>query len=507
MAGADPDLSGDRDALYEHAPCGLLLTEADGTIRRANATACQWLGRTRADLAGRRFQDLLTVGGRIFLQTHWSPLLQLQGSVAEVKVEFVGGDGKPVPILMNVVRRDHGGRAMNEIALFVATDRHAYERELLAARRRAEELMAEQQAARDAVTLAEARLRMALEAGHLYVWEADPDGSQPQLDPGASYLLGRGQAVPVDVAHFRAAIVPDDLAHAHSLYAHLKAHPAESHRVSFRARGEDGLVRTVLAMARGVTGQDGRLLRIVGVLQDVSELAAQRAAAEDRALLAEQMVGIVSHDLRNPLSAIALGTEALARPLPDAVRVDVLARMRRSARRAQHLIDDLLDFTLARLGRGLQMTPRPFAPATAIAEHVSELALAHPTRALVMRAEGGGTVQADPARIAQVVDNLVGNAVAYGAPGTEITVGTRVDADRWQLWVHNLGEPIPADRWPTLFEPMVRGTQEGAPRSMGLGLYIVSRIVAAHGGELAVHSDAAEGTRFTATFPVLGPLA
>ena len=123
------------DTLYEHAACGLLLTEADGTIIGANATFCGWVGYAREELvARRRVQDLLTIGGRVFHQTHWLPLLTIQGSVAEVKLDMVRHDGEKIPMLLNAVSRSHGGAIRHELAVFVATDRHKYERELVNAR-------------------------------------------------------------------------------------------------------------------------------------------------------------------------------------------------------------------------------------------------------------------------------------------------------------------------------------------------------------------------------------
>ena len=89
MDGAD-DAPTDPEALYENAACGLLVTSLDGTLRRANRTFCRWIGYESSELIDgrRRFADLLTMGGRIFHQTHWAPLLQIQGSVAEVKLDF-----------------------------------------------------------------------------------------------------------------------------------------------------------------------------------------------------------------------------------------------------------------------------------------------------------------------------------------------------------------------------------------------------------------------------------
>ncbi len=127
------------ERLYEEAACGLMLTSTDGTIRRVNATVCRWLGYAADELVDRvRFQELLAVGGRVFHQTHVQPLLQLQGSVAEVQVDVRHRDKGRVPMLINIVRRREGDAEFDEWALFVATDRQSYERELRSARANAE---------------------------------------------------------------------------------------------------------------------------------------------------------------------------------------------------------------------------------------------------------------------------------------------------------------------------------------------------------------------------------
>ncbi|MDL2354225.1 MAG: ATP-binding protein [Pseudomonadota bacterium] len=135
MAGtAPPDAM-----LFEHAACGLLAAGIDGVIVRANATVCRWLGYDAAALVGQvKLQDLFSIGGRVFYQTHCLPLLQMQGSVAEVQVDLLHRDRSRVPVLMNIVRRRHAEATVDEIAVFVATDRRSYERELLAARQTAE---------------------------------------------------------------------------------------------------------------------------------------------------------------------------------------------------------------------------------------------------------------------------------------------------------------------------------------------------------------------------------
>ncbi|MBC7896565.1 MAG: response regulator [Cytophagaceae bacterium] len=128
------------DALFEHAACGLLVTSPDGTIQRVNTTFCEWLGYAADELIStRRVQDLITVGGRIFHQTHWVPMLQMQGSISEVKLDALHRDGRSIPMLFNAVRRRHGDETLDELAVLIVSDRQKYERALLVARRGAEE--------------------------------------------------------------------------------------------------------------------------------------------------------------------------------------------------------------------------------------------------------------------------------------------------------------------------------------------------------------------------------
>ncbi|GAB2518363.1 hybrid sensor histidine kinase/response regulator [Lysobacter humi (ex Lee et al. 2017)] len=158
MSPPEDPTRGESDALYEDAPCGLLMTGRDGTILRANRTFCRWVQVEPDALVGRRrFQDLLTVGGKIFHQTHFAPLLQMQGSVSEVKLDLARPDGPPLPIVLNAVRHPRDDGWEDAIAVFVAQDRHAYERELMLARKRAEELAARQLEAQEQLRRADRR--------------------------------------------------------------------------------------------------------------------------------------------------------------------------------------------------------------------------------------------------------------------------------------------------------------------------------------------------------------
>lgn len=136
----DPAGEDDVRDLYENAPCGLVSTSLDGYVVEVNTTLLGWLGRTRTEVVGRRFTDLLTVGGRIHHETHVAPLLRLQGRAGEIAVDVVAADGTRQPVLMTsaVTRGPDGEPWLVRSALFDARGRRSYERELLRARREAD---------------------------------------------------------------------------------------------------------------------------------------------------------------------------------------------------------------------------------------------------------------------------------------------------------------------------------------------------------------------------------
>ena len=144
---AAAELEDSAEDLYEHAPCGYLSCYPDGLIARVNQTFLTWTGFTRDELVGgRRFVDLLTAGGRIYHETHYAPLLRMQGSVRAIAVELTRADGTRMPVLVNSdLRMDQAGNPLAiRTTVFDATDRKKYETELLDARRRAEKAYAEQ---------------------------------------------------------------------------------------------------------------------------------------------------------------------------------------------------------------------------------------------------------------------------------------------------------------------------------------------------------------------------
>lgn len=216
----------------------------------------------------------------------------------------------------------------------------------------------------------------------------------------------------------------------------------------------------------------------------------------------QQLVGIVSHDLRNPLNVVLLGASSmLARgDLSDMDRTAV-ARIRSAAERATRLIGDLLDLTQARLGEEMPLRLREADLEVMARQVIEETRAVFPGREIRLEIAAPCGGRWDPNRVAQVIENLVTNALKYGRAGTPVTVRLTPTEHEIQLCVHNLGEPIPPAALATIFEPGGRASDDPTGRSVGLGLFIVDRIAAAHGGRVEVSSSADEGTTFTVHLP------
>jgi signal transduction histidine kinase/PAS domain-containing protein len=223
-----------------------------------------------------------------------------------------------------------------------------------------------------------------------------------------------------------------------------------------------------------------------------------------RADFEKHLLGIVSHDLRNPLNAIVLSAMALGRSDNlDPLTAKTVLRIQASAERAARMIRDLLDFTQARLGSGIRITRRPVDLREVVRSVLDEVEAAHPGREIGLRHESDIRGEWDGDRIAQVVQNLVTNAIKYSPPGSPVQVSTR-SAEGWAtIDVHNLGAPIPVEKQSSIFEPLMRATAEvdRTGRSIGLGLYIVRQIAEAHGGTVKVRSCESDGTTFTVRLP------
>lgn len=257
---------------------------------------------------------------------------------------------------------------------------------------------------------------------------------------------------------------------------------------------------------RSVAHQDKirGLCFIEGFVTDISQQKVAEEAAQRSAEFEKQLIGIVSHDLRNPLNTITLGASLLLRREElDGKSTQLVRRIAGSAERATRMIRDLLDFTQARLGSGIPIEPKAIDLHAQATQAVEELQHIHPGRIVETVQQGDTVGEWDPDRIHQVIMNLTGNALAYSPPESVVTVRTRGRSGEVLLEVHNLGDCIPPERLPQVFAPLSRGVRAGDPqsRSIGLGLFIVESIVRAHAGKVSVSSDALAGTTFTVYLP------
>jgi signal transduction histidine kinase len=241
---------------------------------------------------------------------------------------------------------------------------------------------------------------------------------------------------------------------------------------------------------------------LFAINRDIGRRQALETALRDQAALQERFMAILGHDLRNPLNAVLLA----GRRLKEA---NVSERWNRSvdfvisgARRMARLVDQLLDLARARQAGGIRIK---LAPGTDLREivraAVDELTAAHPRAQIVLKCDEPVVGAWDPDRLAQVASNLIGNAIIHGEGGVDVSV-TR-NGDEAILQVQNGGTPIPGEVVPRIFEAFQRppGDISAHGAGLGLGLYIAERIVAAHGGKIAVRSNAEEGTVFAVTMP------
>lgn len=341
-------------------------------------------------------------------------------------------------------------------------------------------------------------------------------GDDPHSRPAQAWVAADGSAVVL----LGGAPIASELAVVHEALPLLAA-ALKGEQIAAAAAGQIEVALDAERHARSLaTAFDATRADLAHALADAARLGRERAhaaqelqnqsdealrIAQETAQLREQFIAILGHDLRSPLGSIALTSQRLiARTdTPDEVRKPV-QRILRSTERIARMIDDLLDFARTRLGGGMPITPAPIADlASFFGLLVEEIGTAHPGRSIALDVEPATSATWDPDRIAQVLSNLIGNALTHSPADTEVRVSARAEGDLVLVKVHNLGHPIAPGLLDKIFEPFQRGldADTGVKSGLGLGLYITETIVQAHGGSIAVRSSAEEGTTFTLRLP------
>lgn len=252
-----------------------------------------------------------------------------------------------------------------------------------------------------------------------------------------------------------------------------------------------------------IAAQLGAYLTTLHLREDEAARTRELAAAHD---FQQLLSGVVTHDLRNPLTVIMSVASSMLRAPQSEQHAKALKKILANVRSADRIINDLMDVTRVRATGSLLITVKPVKLGLLLREVVENARLAHPGRELELVMPAGEAVSGewDPERLAQVVTNLINNAFVHGQDGSPVRVELRRDEGGVIVSVHNQGPPIPDELLPIIFDPFRQGHRNpyrSGRSGLGLGLYIVAQIVRAHGGRVDIRSIADEGTTFMVRLP------
>ncbi|MDN3547842.1 GAF domain-containing sensor histidine kinase [Mucilaginibacter aquaedulcis] len=237
-------------------------------------------------------------------------------------------------------------------------------------------------------------------------------------------------------------------------------------------------------------------------LSAAEQLAQAEARLEEEkkiAELREQFIAILGHDLRNPVGAVKNVGQLLKRGNLEEDKLHHFAGiLQNSSHRMIGLIENIMDFARGRLGSGIHLNKELLMPEPVLQHVINELQLIWPDKTVKSQFELNEPVELDSKRLAQLFSNLLGNALSHGGADEPVLVEATITEGKFVLKISNSGEPIPAVALKNLFHPFSRGDAKAGQEGLGLGLYISSEIVKAHGGTITVLSDE-ERTLFTVT--------
>lgn len=262
-----------------------------------------------------------------------------------------------------------------------------------------------------------------------------------------------------------------------------------------------------LRLLSAVASQLGSYLTLARLHEESAQQAAllreRSDQLRDAARFREEFIGIVGHDLRDPLSAINMAAHLLQEDgIADEQRAALGARITRTSSRMTKMIDELLDFTRGRLGGGMPVLKAPADLAEVSRQVIDELSGSRPDAKVELSTSGDTTGAWDTHRVGQMLSNLISNALRYRAPDTAVRVVVCGDHSNVSIDIHNDGEPIPEEELAAIFEPFRRASAaRKSSEGLGLGLFIAQSIAQAHGGSIKVRSSVDDGTTFAVSLP------
>jgi signal transduction histidine kinase len=250
----------------------------------------------------------------------------------------------------------------------------------------------------------------------------------------------------------------------------------------------DGTNGYLLSSAAPVLDDRGQLIAAVVAFVDITELKETQHRLESEAAFRERLLGVLGHDLRNPLAAILMSARRLEgrTDLPGGAAATV-GRVASSASRMRRMIDELLDFVRARTGGQLPMKIAPVDLRHVLEEVMAEAEMRGALDRLSVKAEGDLEGEWDSDRLTQMLGNLISNALRYGTPDTPVLIDAHGHPDEVTVAVVNQGAEIPPERRERLFEAFARGPGQHG-EGLGLGLFIVEAVARSHGGRVELSS-------------------
>ena len=493
---ARDETQGRLAAIVESSSDAVISYSLDGVIETWNPAAARLFGYDSREITGRHI-SVLVPPERVHVLAEILAAVA-RGEARALETERLRRDGTRVQVALHASPIRGVGGAVTGVSTVI---RDVTERKLAEARlRRSEERLRE----------SEERLRLALAGAGQGTWDWDLRTGALVWDEHCRAIHGLTADAPVTYEGHLATVHPDDrerMAEAADQAVGQRSPYSEEYRVFL----PDRQMRWILAQGTAYCDEAGKPVRMAGTALDITERkrAEEALRAADRAK--DEFLAMLGHELRNPLGAIAGAVGILgAFDMPDERAALARAVIGRQVAHLSRLVDDLLDVSRVSSGK-VMLSPRTLD----LGELVTGLLNAWRTtgrldRHRVSVSAAPVWIEADEARMEQIVANLVGNALKYTPPGGSVAVRVAEAEATAVLEVADTGAGIPAALLDRIFEPFVQG-ERGLDRSqggLGLGLALVKQLVEAHGGQVTASSEGSgTGAVFTVRMPRARPMA